>query len=130
LDRLYGGSQDDLLSGDNGNDSLWGGEGDDTLFGGLNDDRLTGGTGDDTMTGSFGVDTFVFLRGQGTDRISDFQNDLDKIDLSAFDFGNSAAVIALASAAGTGVRIDLPGEGVLFVQGINLPSLNINDLLL
>lgn len=129
-DTAFGGAGDDDLSGGIGLDLLQGGEGDDILRGGGDADRLLGGLGDDTLNGGAGADTFVFLRYQGTDRITEFANDVDKLDLRAFDFANVAAVVALASANPLGLRIDLPGEGVLFVAGLTLAQLNAADLLL
>jgi Ca2+-binding RTX toxin-like protein len=147
-DKIRGGAGDDTLFGDGGADILRGGLGDDALdggteadqmFGGLGDDSLAGGTGadllrggegDDRLTGGTGVDTFVFTRGQGTDRITDFLNGTDKLDLRAFDFANVAAVKALASASSFGLRIDVPGEGVVFVQGLTLTTLSAGDVLL
>jgi hypothetical protein len=72
----------------------------------------------------------VFARGQGTDRVTDFVNNIDKLDLRAFDFANVAAVAALASASSFGLRIDVPGEGMIFVSGLTLATLNAADVLL
>jgi Ca2+-binding RTX toxin-like protein len=83
LDRLFGDSGNDLLQGGDGNDRLAGGAGRDTLDGGKGDDILDGGAGNDTMTGGAGRDTFVFSRGSGTDRATDFsraQNDRLQLD--------------------------------------------------
>jgi serralysin len=76
------------------------------------------------------VDTFVFSRGQGTDRVTDFVNNVDKLDLRAFDFANLAAVKAVSDAAAFGLKIDVPGEGVIFVQGLTLALLSAGDVLL
>lgn len=149
-DTVNGNAGDDIVSGDNGADLVAGGEGDDTISGGseadrvyggsgddfvyggagLFDDTLWGGVGDDTLSGSTGVDTFVFARGQGADQITDFTNDGDRLDLRAFDFASLAAVVALASASSLGLRIDVPGEGVIFVAGLTLATLNATDMLL
>ncbi len=129
-DTLLGGNWDDSLSGGDGNDLVRGGAGDDVLLGAAGLDTFRGGLGDDTMTGSTGADVFVFLRGQGTDRITDFVNGVDRIDLRAFDFASLAAVRGLASASSSGLRIDVPGEGILFVQGLTLATLTAGDVLL
>jgi Ca2+-binding RTX toxin-like protein len=129
-DRLLGGNWDDSLSGGDNNDIVRGGAGDDVLLGGTGLDTLWGGTGDDTMTGGPGADVFVFLRGQGTDRITDFVNGVDRLDLRAFDFASVAAVAAVASPSSSGLRIDVPGEGMLFVKGLTLATLTVGDLLL
>lgn len=71
-DVLYGESGNDHLVGDAGSDRLFGGTGADQLNGGNGNDRLDGGTGNDVLTGGNGADQFVFARGYGRDRITDF----------------------------------------------------------
>lgn len=86
--RLYGGyAGDDYLFGNDGDDTLWGLSGDDLLRGDRGNDRLIGGHGADTLVGGLGNDTFVFSPGDGVydDRIVDFRNGDNTIDLSAFD---------------------------------------------
>ena len=46
-------------------------------------DTIEGGAGGDTLTGGAGADTFVFKSGDGNDKITDFTNGTDTIDLSA-----------------------------------------------
>jgi Ca2+-binding RTX toxin-like protein len=130
LDSLYGGDGEDRIFGFDGIDLLFGGDGDDILSGGTGNDTIRGGAGDDTMAGGIGADVFVFARGQGTDRVTDFVNGVDKLDLRAFDLGSLAAVKAVASPSGFGLRIDVPGEGVVFVQGLTLATLTAGDVLL
>ena len=103
-DSVYGGA---------GADNLRGGADNDYLFGGIEADISTGGTGYDRLSGGAGTDTFVFFGRQGTDRVADFLNNVDKLDLRAFDFDGVAAVQALSSAAAFGLRIDVPGEGLI-----------------
>jgi len=62
-DKAYGGDGDDLLVGNQGKDRL---------SGGADRDIIDGGKGNDTLTGDSGADTFVFLPGDGTDTITDF----------------------------------------------------------
>jgi hypothetical protein len=71
-DRLDGGTGADRLYGGLGRDTLLGGGGDDSLRGDRGQDRLTGGAGDDLLTGGRGADLFIFRRGHGEDRITDF----------------------------------------------------------
>lgn len=54
----------------------------DTLIGTSGANRLDGGGGNDLLTGGGGADDFVFRDGFGKDRIADFQDGLDRIDLS------------------------------------------------
>lgn len=93
-DLLKGGEGDDDLQGGAGNDILHGNKGNDRLDGGADNDRvvdaqgdstLIGGTGNDFLKGGAGADVFVFETGSGNDRIRDFGNGADVIDLT--DFG-------------------------------------------
>lgn len=91
-DTLSGGGDNDTLQGGGGNDSLMGDAGDDLLQGGVGGDRLIGGMGRDTMQGSTGNDRFIFTDAAETgatlgsaDRILDFEQGVDRIDLSAID---------------------------------------------
>lgn len=89
-DNLFGGTGNDTLRGGQGNDDLRGGVGDDVLFGGPGDDTLNGGAGTDVLSGGAGHDVFVFRSAshsppEHADRITDFEPNIDKIDLSAMN---------------------------------------------
>lgn len=109
------GGLDDLFGAGSGNDVLIGSGGIDALFGGAQDDLLDGGGGADLLTGGDGGDIFVFGPGDttdpvdinlgfftinwappaspsgavlgGMDVIRDFEDGVDKIDVSAFGSG-------------------------------------------
>ena len=102
VDVLAGLDGNDILAGEDGNDALYGNNNNDKLFGGDGVDYLSGGGGTDQLTGSFDIDLmtggseadrFIFgdleeffaITGTGLDRITDFQPNLDLIDLSAID---------------------------------------------
>ena len=81
-DALFGDGGADTIDGGAGADTLIGGSGGDTLNGGAGDDRIVGGTGNDTLTGGDGSDIFaVPYEYHGTDTITDWDPDRDKIDL-------------------------------------------------
>ena len=83
-DLLDGGSGNDRLEGERNNDDLRGGAGNDTLSGGSGRDRLEGGTGNDRLTGGADADVFVFGRGSGRDRITDFSlKQGDRVELAS-----------------------------------------------
>jgi hypothetical protein len=88
-DHLCGTKTDDYITGGNGDDTVFGKGGDDVIVGGNGKDLISGGRGDDELWGNNGKDTFVYAKDYGTDTIFDFQDRLDKIDVSAFGFGNS-----------------------------------------
>lgn len=131
-DRITGGTGDEQFYGESGNDTLKGSGGDDLLNGGLGTDTLTGGTGDDALTGGGGPDVFVFGRGHGDDRILDFADTRDKIDLSVFHFANAAAVTSLAFDRPGGLLIDLTskGGGTIFIDGMTAASFGGADMIL
>lgn len=89
-DKLFGGFGDDTLNGNDGRDRLLGQKGHDllsggahkdTLIGGTGNDTLIGGTGNDRLTGGKGADVFVFTQDDGTDRITDFRDGVDLIEI-------------------------------------------------
>ena len=84
--RLYGFPGDDMLLGNDGDDLVMGYSGNDLLRGDKGDDRIIGGTGADILVGGLGNDTFVFSPDDGVydDKIVDFNNGDNTIDLSAF----------------------------------------------
>lgn len=98
-DTLKGGGDADFLFGAQGNDKVFGGTDDDNLFGGGNHDTLVGGNGDDWLEGGrgndwlkggVGADEFVFATGDGSDKILDFEDGIDRIRITAgaTDFGD------------------------------------------
>lgn len=84
VERLVGGSANDLLAGEGGVRRLVGGEGGDVLIGGKGKDRMFGGSGDDIARGLGGGDLIVLgdgddraFSGRGNDRIrGDFGRDV------------------------------------------------------
>lgn len=142
-DRLYGGdgeddihgqNGDDFISGGNGKDLLRGGRGNDNISGGSGNDKIIGGRGEDILTGGAGRDVFVFNRRSGDDEITDFVNDIDRLDLSSYgltsalDLTNAGAIIA----NGTGSIIDLTligGDGVIYVDDMSVGQWNGADFI-
>lgn len=120
-DDLRGGGGNDFLAGDGGADTLFGDGGDDVLDGGAGADKVNGGIGDDTTTGGGGADTFVFGNALGSDTITDFQIDLDTIQLSGSGF-------TITYADGDAVLTFANGE--LTVQNVADGSLVIGDNIL
>lgn len=82
-DTLKGLGGNDVLSGSLGSDRLEGGNGNDILLGGANDDILDGGNGSDQLTGNGGSDTFVLLSKRGNTLVTDFEDGVDFLGLSA-----------------------------------------------
>jgi glucose/arabinose dehydrogenase len=81
-DTLIGLGGRDSLVGNGGNDTLFGGLGNDTLKGGNGDDRLISGNGSDLLEGGKGRDVFGLELGKGRDRMVDFEDGRDRLELA------------------------------------------------
>lgn len=158
-DTLMGGDGGDMLRGNRGGDVIHGGKGDDQLRGGGNGDvlngeggddfivgeggadTLRGGAGNDTMFGGFGGDildglrdTFIYVSSAdgegGFDRIRDFENGIDRIDLRSFDFGSFSEVSAIASNRGANLRINFGDGDVVFIDNFTTSQFTVDDVLI
>jgi len=138
-DRLFGNAGNDTLSGNDGTDLLRGGSGNDVLKGGsgadrlagdAGNDRLDGGFGADTLTGGGGADRFVFVEGQIAtgDRVTDFQDGIDRLVFDTTGSGSLSAILAAARNITDGVRFNLDGD-VLTVMGVTKAELSDQILL-
>ena len=137
-DHLDGGADDDLLDGGRNIDTLLGGAGDDRLRGGFGADIINGGSGDDNIYGGTTSeadgqsDTFVFQAlDNGKDRIKDFENGIDKLDLRDFGFIDFDEVLALADDAGTSnFRIDFTASDRVIIENFRLSEFDMGDVIL
>jgi Ca2+-binding RTX toxin-like protein len=141
--NIYGGAGNDVVWGGDGVDNFRGGNGDDLLFGGRGDDdyyaddgadTLIGWSGNDLLegdaigtTGDGDRDVFVYLDdvpgGNGSDQIFDFDDGIDKIDLSDLDIQDPASFVA-GSVTSNAVNLGADGSIsiVSFAQGGSLDS--------
>lgn len=92
-DRLRGGKENDRLVGNGGRDDLQGGSGDDRLNGGAGADRIDGGFGDDLLAGGSGADVFVFQAQSGADRVRDFVQGIDLMEIEGQTGGFGSLII-------------------------------------
>ncbi len=120
---------DDTLEGRGGHDLLHDVGGNDTLSGGTGNDVLVPGPGDDQLTGGDGRDIFRIGRGNGTNRVTDFDPVQDVLEFREGLFADLAAVKAAATVLpeNGGLRIDLPAvetlaAGTLTVSGLDSPD--------
>ena len=123
-DVIAGGDGNDLVRGSEGDDRLSGGAGNDTLEGGEGADTLWGGTGDDSLSGGEGADSFAFGAGDGNDTISDFDTEVDLIDLRTVSGIDSFDDLAITQ-SGNDAVIDLTETGG---GQITLEDVTANDL--
>jgi len=131
-DYMDGGTGDDQMLGGDGNDTIFGDfaniyiagwsyviGGADTIEGGAGNDNLYGDRGNYT-SGSYGftagADVFVFNPNSGADRIHDFQDGIDKLDVSGYGF-TSAADMTIGSVNGV-TRIQFSAVDYVDLQSI------------
>ena len=142
VDQMFGDAGRDDLRGGGSNDTLDGGAGNDVLFGQNGADILNGGAGNDVMTGGSGGgtadghrDVFVFgltvLGNGGFDRIKDFENGVDQLDLTGFGYTSfNAQVLIKATDTAGGLRIDFNEEDTLFLHDFTKAQFDTGDVLL
>ena len=139
--RLTGLGGNDTLSGLGGDDQLYGGSGDDLIVGGTgndymvgnrDNDTLSGGDGNDILFGSSGSDIFVFedSANMGFDRIRDWANNWDQLDLVDFGFASFADVSALAVDTGSDMRINLGAGNVIYIDNFQIAQFDATDVIL
>ncbi len=109
-DSIRGNGGGNTIKGGKGNDILFGGNGKDKIFGGGGDDLLIGGAGRDILIGGKRSDTFVFREGNDHDRIRDFRDDVDVIDLTGFGFDTANDALEFATQKDNSVILDF-GDG-------------------
>jgi Ca2+-binding RTX toxin-like protein len=100
-DTLSGGAGGDLLFGQSGNDTVLGRGGFDLLFGGSENDTLTGGDADDQVFGESGNDRMVWNPGDDTD-LNEGGAGNDTVEVN----GGNGDEQFTATANGTRVRFD------------------------
>lgn len=128
--RLIGTDGAEIIIGRSGHDFLAGRAGADDLRGGKGRDTLQGDGGNDTLAGGAGSDRFVFERGFGQDRITDFS---DSMDVLAFQNGLWDGAMSVrqfvdtfARVTNTGLAFDFGGGNVVEITG-NLTVAQLYD---
>ena len=129
-DDLRGGGGGDMLDGGAGADYLLGENGADILYGGAGDDVLNGGGGGGVGDGFADVFVYKDTATDGYDRIKDFENGIDRIDLTDFGFSSFADVSALTSQISGGVKVNFGGGNVLLLEGLALGDFDVGDVLI
>jgi uncharacterized surface protein with fasciclin (FAS1) repeats len=131
-DVALGGTGNDTLLGMRGSDTLRGEDGHDVVSGGQGNDVVDGGAGNDHLIGGRGNDVFVFAHGGDKDRIEDFRNGQDKLDLSDFGFVNYHHFQSDAHvyAHGKSVIIDFGGGDKVTLDGMKVSQIDASDFIL
>jgi Ca2+-binding RTX toxin-like protein len=78
------------------------------------------GAGADTLTGGAGEDVFIFDRDGSVDRITDFQDGVDRLDVSSWGRIYSAQSLLITSTA-TGAEIAFGDERLIITSAAGGP---------
>jgi uncharacterized protein (DUF2141 family) len=125
----------DPLDDDTGNNPLEGGDEQDTLTGSTRKDQLSGAAGDDILlrggignnqlSGGAGIDTFVLAPGEGTDTITDFMVDQDRIGLAeGLSFGQ---LTITQDGSDTLIKLTSDNEILAILSGVQSNTLTAAD---
>lgn len=123
-DTVFGNTGNDIVTGGDDDDWLHGGQENDTLFGGNGNDILRGDLGNDSLVGGSGGDRFDVRPGDGSDRISDFEDGRDLMGLAgglSFDRLQFTQV-----GSDTFIRTQSAETSILLV-GIALNTIGVED---
>lgn len=120
IERLTGSAFADILVGDaNGN----------VLDGYNGNDNLNGGGGNDLLIGGSGVDTFFFNTNFGKDRILDFADGTEKVNVASV-LGASAGTYTEAIGVSGNVLVSFNGVDTIEFMGItNLALIDTSDFI-
>lgn len=124
IENATGSDFDDTLTGNAAANRLEGNDGQDVLMGGTNNDTLVGGAGDDTLTGGGDYDVFLYDATWGDDVITDFENGVDRIDLTGSGLLYSDLVITSVDG---GTLIDAGGHGTIFLSRQSAAFIDADD---
>lgn len=125
-DRINGKAGHDKIHGKGGNDTLIGDAGNDWLYGESGRDTLIGGAGNDVLTGGSHADSFRFTGKWGRDKIRDFQDGIDRIDLR----GNGLIFDKLSIATGNADTDRIVDDVIIKANGQSIALLNVKAALI
>jgi len=127
-DTLDGGNDDDELHGGDDNDLLLGAKGNDMMYGDAGDDTFKGGMGNDTMDGGAGADVFLVEADAGDDRIVNFEDNVDRIDVSGIGIYDHTQLNKTDD--GTDTTIDFGNGTKMVIEGMLATDIDNADLIL
>ena len=90
---------------------------------------MQGDAGNDVLVGGRGEDIFVFGPGHGEDIISDFYNNEDRIDLTAFGLTGFDELNLMSHGRGAIVDLTAHGGGMITLE-IDITHLDAADFLI
>lgn len=102
---------------------------DNTITGNRGKNFLDGGAGDDTVRGGKGADIFNFGTGHDSDRIMDFENGKDVVNIASWNnIDDFADIQAIVSVSGDDLVLALGNEDLTF-RNMKLSELDVTDFI-
>ena len=126
-DLIDGNAGNDLMKGGSGNDTLKGSRGEDELHGGIGNDIIDGGVENDKLWGDAGKDVFVFGKNMAFDTIMDFEDGVDRIDVSYCNL--AAPPLVIDDGAGNAL-VFIDNNNKVLVLGVSAAQLTASDFIL
>jgi Ca2+-binding RTX toxin-like protein len=126
VDPVKGTSGNNTIHGSSAADAIKGLAGNDKLYGKSGKDKLYGGSGSDTLSGGSDVDAFCFSGNWGADKIADFTNGSDRIDLR----GNGLSFGKLSISKGNGDSDGVADDVIVKAAGQSIALLNVKTSLI
>ncbi|MGF1535318.1 MAG: calcium-binding protein [Elainellaceae cyanobacterium] len=120
MDIIRGDSGNDIIIGNLGNDRLFGNGGNDEIRGDRGADVLFGLAGSDILTGGGGRDTFVVSNQGGSDTITDFSSEDDRVRLAG---GLTLERISIIDTA-AGAQIEVDGRAIALFTGASASAVS------
>jgi Ca2+-binding RTX toxin-like protein len=132
-DSIFGSNFNDTIRAGDSDDTIFGNGGNDRLYGDGGDDILVGGNGIDNLYGGLGSDRFVLQPSVfGLDIVNDFQDGIDRIDLSTADSGGltfGSLTFTAFGATGTSTSIRTGGVEIMRLINVNTSLINETDFI-
>lgn len=118
----------DTFNGSSHGDLLFSSLGNDQIFGNLGDDVIAGSTGNDTIEGGGGSDQFLFVRGDGVDLITDFEDTGANVATDDHIVMKRALFSTMVKTdAADGVHLDFAGNTTIILQGLTAADITRED---
>jgi serralysin len=97
-------------------------------IGGSGNDVFMGNVFANSFTGGLGADTFLFADGWGTDTVQDWQDGVDKLDLTAVDDLTTYSQLTVTESEGN-TEVSFAGQSIV-LAGISLALIEATDFLI
>lgn len=131
--RIEGTEDSETINGTIRNDEIRAFRGDDTLNRLDGNDELRGDAGNDILTGGDGADRFIFNIRGGIDTVTDYTDEVDRLDFTNFNIEATATdsafdiLISHAEQVGDDTVFTMDGGEVIILEDVLISVLDAGD---